>query len=293
MPIDTYIVTPSEDCAKPISSESSKQATPVPEDVALFKQYLQHSRKGPKFSVKKAARDSLIDVLISNPSVNSSQKTVRHKTGSISRSDTHSLGLVSANTVSEAQDSIKETSGDNFTKALDVASKEEYRHPVKDKRSHLLEENQTHVSIVSLEVLTPVQTNKTTTSQSIETHVYEVMRYIKEQVVSRVLVASSSLEQNRTITLTLSPNLLTDTNVQFSKSGSSLYIQFTSQAQSSLSFLMENQVNLQGYLQTELKPYKYERVSVQVFDGRLSEDSMSKDSRSRGYFAYDSQDNTK
>ena len=176
---------------------------------------------------------------------------------------------------------------------MDVASKEEYRHPVKDKRSHLLEENQTHVSIVSLEVLTPVQTNKTTTSQSIETHVYEVMRYIKEQVVSRVLVASSSLEQNRTITLTLSPNLLTDTNVQFSKSGSSLYIQFTSQAQSSLSFLMENQVNLQGYLQTELKPYKYERVSVQVFDGRLSEDSMSKDSRSRGYFAYDSQDNTK
>ena len=293
MPIDTYIVTPSEGCAKPISSESSKQAMPVPEDVALFKQCLQHSRKGPKFSVKKAARDSLIDVLISNPSVNSSQKTVRHKTGSISRSDTRSLGLVSANTVSEAQDSIKETSGDNFTKALDVASKEEYRHPVKDKRSHLLEENQTHVSIVSLEALTPVQTNKTTTSQSIETHAYEVMRYIKEQVVSRVLVASSSLEQNRTITLTLSPNLLTDTNVQFSKSGSSLYIQFTSQAQSSLSFLMENQVNLQGYLQTELKPYKYERVSVQVFDGRLSEDSMSKDSRSRGYFAYDSQDNTK
>ena len=263
MSIDTYTITPSEDGAQPIPSEKSKQATPAPEAVALFEQCLQHPRKDPKFSRKEASGDHFTKVLGTKPSVNTSLKLVVSREAPVSR--------------------------------------EEHRHPIEDKRSRSLGANQTHAPVVPLEVVThmhelnatPVQTNEVTASQPIETHVHEVMRYIKEQVISRVLVASSSLEQNRSVILTLSPDLLADTNVQFSKSGSSLHIQFTSQAQSSLSFLTENQVNLQGYLQTELKPYKYEHVSVQVFDGRLSEGSMSKDSRSRGYFAYDAQEDTK
>lgn len=260
MSIDTYTVTHAKDGAQPMPSEDSKQATPTPEAVALFEQCLQHPRKDPKFSRKEASGDHFTKVLDPKPSVNTSPKIVVPREVPVSR-DAH-------------------------------------RHPVEDNRS--LGANQTHAPVVPLEAVTPVhelnatpvQTNEVTASQPIETHVHEVMRYIKEQVISRVLVASSSLEQNRSVILTLSPNLLADTNVQFSKSGSSLHIQFTSQAQSSLSFLTENQVNLQGYLQTELKPYKYEHVSVQVFDGRSSEGSMSKDSRSRGYFAYDSQEDT-
>lgn len=256
MSIDTYTVTHAKDGAQPIPSEDSKQATPAPEAVALFEQCVQHPRKDPKFSRKEASGDHFTKVLGTKPSVNTSPKLVVSREVPVSREE--------------------------------------------DKCSRSLGANQTHAPVVPLEAVTPVhelnatpvQTNEVTASQPIETHVHEVMRYIKEQIISRVLVTSSSLEQNRSIILTLSPNLLADTNVQFSKSGSSLHIQFTSQAQSSLSFLTENQVNLQGYLQTELKPYKYEHVSVQVFDGRSSEGSMSKDSRSRGYFAYDSQEDT-
>lgn len=118
-------------------------------------------------------------------------------------------------------------------------------------------------------------------------HAIELAQQIKDQMVDRILVSSSDLNENREVILKLNPNLLAETQVSFQKVGQALQVQFMSQNTDSLKFLSVFQLDLQGYLQDELKNFR--GVSVRIHQGN-TDMGQPQDGRSRNPYEYQNLD---
>ncbi len=135
---------------------------------------------------------------------------------------------------------------------------------------------------------TPVQ-ESTATQQTQKSQAMLIAQQIRDHIIDRILVSSSALNDNRTVTVQLSPQLLQDTEVQFTQNGTSLDIRLVSQNKDSVQFLQQHQSDLQTYLQGELKTYR--AISVRVPSSQASSElSQPQDGRSRNRFDYQSAD---
>lgn len=133
---------------------------------------------------------------------------------------------------------------------------------------------------------TPVQ-ESIATQQTRKSHAMLIAQQIRDHIIDRILVSSSALNGNRTVTVQLSPRLLRDTEVQFTQNGTSLDIRLVSQNKGSVQFLQQYQSDLQTYLQGELKTYR--AISVRVPSSQTtSELAQPHDGRSRNRFGYQS-----
>ena len=128
-----------------------------------------------------------------------------------------------------------------------------------------------------------------TAVQASKSHAMLLAQQIRDHVIDRILVSSSALNDNRTVTVQLSPRLLQDTEVQFTQNGTSLDIRLVSQNKDSVQFLQQHQSDLQTYLQGELKTYR--AISVRVPSSQASAElAQPHDGRSRNRFEYQSTD---
>lgn len=128
-----------------------------------------------------------------------------------------------------------------------------------------------------------------TAAQTSKSHAILIAQRIRDHVVDRILVSSSSLNAERTVTVQLSPRLLQDTEVQLTQNGTSLDIRLVSQNKDSVQFLQQHQSDLQTYLQGELKTYR--AISVRVPSSQASSElSQPHDGRSRNRFDYQTAD---
>ena len=124
-----------------------------------------------------------------------------------------------------------------------------------------------------------------TAAQASKSHATLIAQQIRDHIIDRILVSSSALNDNRTVTVQLSPRLLQDTEVQFTQNGTSLDIRLVSQNKDSVQFLQQHQSDLQTYLQGELKTYR--AISVRVPSSQTtSELAQPHDGRSRNRFEY-------
>ena len=138
------------------------------------------------------------------------------------------------------------------------------------------------------ETIAPVQ-EPTAAQQTQKSHATLLAQQIRDHVIDRILVSSSALNDNRTVTVQLSPRLLRDTEVQFTQNGTSLDIRLVSQNKDSVQFLQQYQSDLQTYLQGELKTYR--AISVRVPSSQTtSELAQPHDGRSRNRFGYQTAD---
>ena len=139
----------------------------------------------------------------------------------------------------------------------------------------------------SNENISPVQ--EPTAAQASKSHAALIAQQIRDHILDRILVSSSALNKQQTVTVQLSPRLLQDTEVQFTQNGASLDIRLVSQNKESVHFLQQHQADLQTYLQGELKTYR--AISVRVPSSQASAElSQPHDGRSRNRFDYQSAD---
>ena len=124
-----------------------------------------------------------------------------------------------------------------------------------------------------------------TAVQASKSHAMLLAQQIRDHIIDRILVSSSALNDNRTVTVQLSPRLLRNTEVQFTQNGTSLDIRLVSQNKDSVQFLQQHQSDLQTYLQGELETYR--AISVRVPSSQTtSELAQPHDGRSRNRFKY-------
>lgn len=134
------------------------------------------------------------------------------------------------------------------------------------------------------ETTAPVS-DPTVAQQTQKSHAMLLTQQICDHIIDRILVSSSALNDNRTVTVQLSPQLLQDTEVQFTQNGTSLDIRLVSQNKDSIQFLQQHQSDLQTYLQGELKTYR--AISVRVPSSQTTSDlAQPHDGRSRNRFGY-------
>ncbi len=119
------------------------------------------------------------------------------------------------------------------------------------------------------------------------THSEIILQQIKDQIIDRILVSANELDQNKTVRVVLSPTLLESTYVDFQKVGQALSIQFETMGVNSLQFLKTNQVDLQLYLQENLKQFREVSVQVKGSSGNLEQPN---DGRSRNRYEYENLD---
>ena len=137
----------------------------------------------------------------------------------------------------------------------------------------------------SNENIAPAQ--EPTAAQASKSHAMLLAQQICDHIIDRILVSSSALNDNRTVTVQLSPRLLQDTEVQFTQNGTSLGIRLISQNKDSIQFLQQHQSDLQTYLQGELETYR--AISVRVPSSQASSElAQPHDGRSRNRFGYQS-----
>ena len=137
----------------------------------------------------------------------------------------------------------------------------------------------------TVETTAPVQ--EPTATQASKSQAMLIAQQIRDHIIDRILISSSALNDNRTVTVQLSPRLLRDTEVQFTQNGTSLDIRLVSQNKDSVQFLQQYQSDLQTYLQGELKTYR--AISVRVPSSQTtSELAQPHDGRSRNRFGYQS-----
>ncbi|MBR1843275.1 MAG: hypothetical protein IJ793_00125 [Opitutales bacterium] len=139
----------------------------------------------------------------------------------------------------------------------------------------------------TVETTAPVQ--EPTATQASKSQAMLIAQQIRDHIIDRILVSSSALNTQHTVTVRLSPRLLRDTEVQFTQNGTSLDIQLVSQNKDSVQFLQQYQSDLQTYLQGELKTYR--AISVRVPSSQASAElAQPHDGRSRNRFDYQSAD---
>jgi len=108
---------------------------------------------------------------------------------------------------------------------------------------------------------------------------------IKDQIVDRILVSTASLNANQSVKVVFSPTVLAETEVNIQKLGQALQVQFVSSDVKSITFIQSNQLDLQGYLQSNLKQFEEVQVSLKEMDNELDQ---PKDGRSRNRNEYQS-----
>ena len=114
-----------------------------------------------------------------------------------------------------------------------------------------------------------------------------VSQQIKDQIIDRILVSTNDLNTGKQVKIVFNPTLLEATEVNFKQEGHLLNIDFFSKSSQSLQFLQNNQLDLQAYLQDNLKQFKNVAVSV------TSEEEVSqnpRDGRSKNRQEYQSLD---
>ena len=126
-----------------------------------------------------------------------------------------------------------------------------------------------------------------TVENVVRTHSEIISQQIKDQIIDRILVSTNDLELNKTVKIVISPSLLESTQVNFQKIGQTLSIQFETINANSLQFLKTNQVDLQLYLQENLK--QFQDVSVRV-KGSSQGFEQPQDGRSRNRYEYENLD---
>lgn len=138
---------------------------------------------------------------------------------------------------------------------------------------------------------TNVESAKLQTTPTVEnvvrTHAEIISQQIKDQIIDRILVSTNDLELNKTVKIVISPSLLENTSVNFQKIGQNLSIQFETINVNSLKFLKANQVDLQLYLQENLK--QFQDVSVRI-KGSSQNFEQPQDGRSRNRYEYENLD---
>ena len=100
-----------------------------------------------------------------------------------------------------------------------------------------------------------------------------VSQQIKDQIIDRILVSTNDLNTGKQVKIVFNPTLLEATEVNFKQEGRLLNIDFFSKSSQSLQFLQNNQLDLQAYLQDNLKQFKNVAVSV------TSEEEVSQNPR--------------
>ena len=182
-----------------------------------------------------------------------------------------------------------------LSKTVDTASTAEYLSGTNTRERPRTSDNtsDTHRTTVwetipflrtTVETTTPVQ-ESIATQQTQKSHAMLIAQQIRDHIIDRILISSSALNDNRTVTVQLSPRLLRDTEVQFTQNGTSLDIRLVSQNKDSVQFLQQHQSDLQTYLQGELKTYR--AISVRVPSSQTtSELAQPHDGRSRNRFEY-------
>ena len=126
-----------------------------------------------------------------------------------------------------------------------------------------------------------------TTQRTLTSHNAFIAQQIREQIVDRILVSTTELNDNRLVKITFSPQLLAGTEVNFQKAGATLSVHFVSTNVQSIQFLQNTQLDLQSYLQGNLKDFKDVAVSVEDRNDVFED---ARDGRSRNRFAYQSSD---
>ena len=126
-----------------------------------------------------------------------------------------------------------------------------------------------------------------TTQRTLTSHNAFIAQQIREQIVDRILVSTTELNDNRLVKITFSPQLLAGTEVNFQKAGATLSVHFVSTNVQSIQFLQNIQLDLQSYLQGNLKDFKDVAVSVEDRNDVFED---ARDGRSRNRFAYQSSD---
>lgn len=111
------------------------------------------------------------------------------------------------------------------------------------------------------------------------------IQQIKDQIVDRILVSTASLNANQSVKVVFSPTVLAETEVNIQKLGQALQVQFVSSDVKSIVFIQSNQLDLQGYLQNNLKQFEEVHVSLKEMDNDLDQ---PKDGRSRNRNEYQS-----
>lgn len=112
-----------------------------------------------------------------------------------------------------------------------------------------------------------------------------IAQQIKDQIVDRILVSTASLNANQSVKVVFSPTVLAETEVNIQKLGQALQVQFVSSDVKSIAFIQSNQLDLQGYLQSNLKQFEEIQVSLKEMDNELDQ---PKDGRSRNRNEYQS-----
>ena len=153
------------------------------------------------------------------------------------------------------------------------------------KRKSVPEQDNTYVAPSGtplLSHLTAVQGTAT-----LESHAAMISQQIKDQVIDRILVSTNDIAADKIVKVVINPNVLEGTEVNFQKVGNMLSVQFASKNEASLQFLQANQIDLQGFLQGELKQFKGISVSVKPSGNNLEQ---PEDGRSRNRYEYQTPD---
>lgn len=200
-----------------------------------------------------------------------------------------------------------ESSAENMIKNVSASSEHLSIEP-KDKSLNItnkttpsgaLETNDTSYEIKSMPLEISVEPNKGITAESakfqtsskienvVRTHSEIISQQIKDQIIDRILVSTNDLELNKTVKIVIHPSLLENTQVNFQKIGQNLSIQFETINTNSLQFLKANQIDLQLYLQENLK--QFQDVSVRI-KGSSQSFEQPQDGRSRNRYEYEKLD---
>lgn len=141
------------------------------------------------------------------------------------------------------------------------------------------------VSSTTTESLGTTIDSKATETTKLQVGSTSIVQQIKEQIVDRILVSTASLNANQSVKVVFSPTVLAETEVNIQKLGQSLQVQFVSSDVKSITFIQSNQMDLQGYLQSNLKQFEDVQVSLKEMDNDLDQ---PKDGRSRNRNEYQS-----
>ena len=220
----------------------------------------------------------------------SENRTTPHPYGG---NDTVSANASATKSTETAQQNVPETSK-SLSKTDNTASTAEPLSKIKTRERPRSSESASDmhktavwetIPFLRTTVETTAPVSDPTAAQASKSHATLIAQQIRDHIIDRILVSSSALNDNRTVTVQLSPRLLQDTEVQFTQNGTSLDIRLVSQNKDSVQFLQQHQSDLQTYLQGELKTYR--AISVRVPSSQTtSELAQPHDGRSRNRFEY-------
>lgn len=266
----------------------------LPINVQIEKKIVQENPNNQEETSKVFFKSK--ELFIENP-VNKENNPVK-KNGPIEKS----FNQATISGIKKPNDYPSENSVDNINKNI-FASGVAIDH--QDKALNLMNKsehakaNDTTYEIKAMPIEIAMDPSKVTTGEAVNiqtpstvenvvrTHSEIISQQIKDQIIDRILVSTNDLELNKTVKIVIDPSLLESTQVNFQKIRKTLSIQFETINANSLQFLKANQVDLQLYLQENLK--QFQDVSVRV-KGSSQGFEQPQDGRSRNRYEYENLD---